>query len=117
MPDFKSAQEKKVIGFHLDPSVSKIKKNTLVVWMNGVEGKELQVVFEDGKTCKDVTADPKLIRDVPSFFLDARGCYSTTYLPYSATTVLQFIHSGKYDYLVQTEDGKMSVKGKIEVND
>jgi len=117
MPDFKKDKADELIGFHLDPSTVNMKKNSIALWMNGAGGKDLQVVFSDGKTCKDVTANPRLVRDVPSFFSDAKGCYSTTYLPYSETTALQFVHSGAYHYIVQSEDGKMSAEGKIIVSD
>ena len=117
MPDFKTDKADEVIGLHLDPSTLNIKKNSIAVWMNGAGGKELQVVFAESKTCKDVTANPRLVSDVPSFFLGAKGCYSTTYLPYSETTALQFVNSGAYNYTVQTEDGKMIAEGKIIVSD
>jgi hypothetical protein len=100
-------------GMHADPATLKIKKNTIVVWMNGVQGKEVQVVFEDGKTCRDVTANPNL--KTPGFFMDSRNCYVTSFLPYASTSTLQFPEAGGFDYSVMTSDGTMSSKGKIIV--
>ena len=36
-------------GMHADPPVLTVKKDTVVVWMNGVEDKEIQIVFEAGE--------------------------------------------------------------------
>jgi hypothetical protein len=110
MPEMKGD---KVIGFTINPQVASIKKNTIVVWMNGISNQEVQLIFHEGKTCKDVTANPNL--KMPGFFLDSKNCYSTSFLPYGTTSTLQFVDIGTYDYSVVTEDGKMSAKGKIIV--
>jgi len=112
MPDFKG---KTVQGFHVDPAITNIKKGTMVLWMNGVPGQEVQVIFEDGKTCRDISANPS--QKFPGFFLDARSCYVTSFLPYTGTSVLQFTEEGSYEYDVVTEDGKMNAKGQIVVKD
>jgi len=112
MPDFKG---KDVQGFHIDPAITNIKKGSMVLWMNGVPGQEVQVIFEEGKTCRDISANPSL--KTPGFFLDATNCYVTSFLPYTGTTVLQFIEEGSYAYQVVTEDGKMTAKGEIVVKD
>lgn len=111
MPRFEAD---KVTGFHVEPSALSIKKNTIIVWMNGVPS-EIQVVFQEGKICRDVTADPN--RQVTGFFLNAKRCYVTSFLPYSGTTALQFIETGTYSYEVITEAGDMQAKGKIIVID
>jgi hypothetical protein len=110
MPEIK---EDKVIGFYINPQVASIKKNTIVVWMNGISNQEVQLIFQEGKTCKDVTANPNF--KMPGFFLDSKNCYSTSFLSYGTTSTLQFVDIGTYDYSVVTEDGKMSAKGKIIV--
>lgn len=110
MPDMK---EDKLKGFYLNPQVLNAKQNNIVVWMNGVFDKEVQVVFQEGKTCRDVTANPNL--KMPGFFLDSKSCYVTSFLPYSMTSTLQFINVGTYDYEVISEDGTMTAKGKIIV--
>jgi len=112
MPDQKGGGAK---GMYLNPEILNITKNNIVVWMNGIEATEVQVVFQEGKTCRDVTANPNL--KVPGFFLDSRNCYVTSFIPYSSTTTLQFINVGSYDYEVMTEDGKLTAKGKIVVRD
>ena len=98
-----------VTGLFVDPPTTTIDKNTIVIWMNGVPQQEVQVVFEEGKTCKDVTANPM------GFKLDATNCYVTTFIPYADTSSLQFPESGTFDYVVQTDGAKLRAKGKIEV--
>lgn len=111
-PDYEG-NSNKLKGFHLDPATLYIRKKTVVVWLNGVPVKEIQVVFNEGKTCRDVTANPNL--KIPGFFLDSSNCYVTSFLPYLATTTLQFVDVGTYKYKVTTEDGKMTAEGKIIV--
>jgi hypothetical protein len=103
----------KITGFYADPPTVYIKKDSIVVWMSGVPGIEIQIVFNDGKTCKDVTANPNLKQ--PGFYMDSKNCYVTTFLPYGDTTTLQFSEEGKYEYQAVTEDGKMQAKGTIIV--
>ena len=105
----------KLAGFLIDPATRYVKKNTIVVWLSGVPEIEVQIVFEEGKTCRDVTANPNM--KIPGFFLDSRNCYVTSFLPYAATTTLQFVEVGTYEYEVVTADGKMKTKGKIVVSD
>lgn len=105
-------KENKITGFYLSPQVMDVKKDTIVVWLNGAPN-EIQVVFSEGKTCRDVTINPHVKQ--PGFFLDAKSCYTTSFLPYGATTTLQFVELGSYDYEVTTEDGKITTKGKIIV--
>jgi len=110
MPELKGNE---ITGLYINPQVSNIKKNTIIVWLNGVSDKDIQITFQDGKTCRDVTANPNL--KVPGFFLDSKKCYSTSFLPYSNTSTLQFVDLGTYEYEVMTEDGTLREKGKIIV--
>ncbi len=103
-----------VTGLLIDPATLYTKQNTIVVWMSGVPDIEVQIVFEEGKTCRDVTANPNL--KMPGFFLDSKSCYVTSFIPYMATSTLQFAELGSYEYVVITEDGKMKAKGKIVVD-
>lgn len=105
----------KLAGFLIDPATRYVKKNTIVVWLSGVPEIEVQIVFEEGKTCRDVTANPNM--KIPGFFLDSRNCYVTSFLPYAGTTTLQFVEVGTYEYEVVIADGKMKTKGKIVVSD
>ena len=70
MPDHKDNEMK---GMRLNPEILNTSKNNIVIWMNGIEGSEVQVVFQEGKTCRDVTANPNL--KIPGFFLDSQNCY------------------------------------------
>ena len=110
-PDVK---DDKITGLLIDPATLYTKKNTIIVWMSGVPDIEVQIVFEEGKTCRDVTANPNL--KVPGFFLDSKSCYVTSFIPYMSTSTLQFAELGTYEYMVITEDGKMKAKGKIVVD-
>ncbi len=103
----------KVTEFHLDPETVTINKNTIIVWMSGVSGKEVQVVFKEGRKCKDITVNPNL--KISGFHTDSKNCYVTNFLPYSATTTLQFPEVGHFEYNVVSDDGKMQAKGKIIV--
>ena len=88
-----------------------VKKNTVVIWMNGIQGEEIQVVFKEGKACKDVSFSP----EYRGFSLDSKSCYVTSFIPYAATSSLQFTESGTFEYEVSNATGK--IKGKITVRD
>lgn len=90
-----------------------ITKNTVVIWINGIEGKEVKVVFEDGKACKDVSFSPT----EKGFGLDATTCYVTSFIPYASTSSLKFTDVGTFEYQVLLQDAKAGVKGKIIVRD
>ena len=105
-------KEGKVVSVKLDPETTIIvPKGTIVVWLSGVQGTLLKLVFDDPAACQDVTADPKL-RKLYTHWYD---CYTTTYLPYAETTSLQFTQPGDYPYVVRTEDGKRAATGRIIV--
>jgi hypothetical protein len=103
------AGEGVLAGLYIDPPVLYIDKNTIVIWMNGVPQREVQVVFQEGKACKDVTINPM------GFGLDAVNCYVTSFIPYGDTSSLQFPEPGTFKYVVQTEGAKLRAKGVIEV--
>jgi hypothetical protein len=103
----------KPVGLHIDPPVLRVDKNTIVLWMSGVKEKEIQVVFESGKVCRDVTANPN--EKKPDFFMDAKNCYVTTLMPYADTSALEFPEAGTFEYIVQADEGKIKAKGKIIV--
>jgi hypothetical protein len=102
--------EKKLTAIKIDPQTININKGTVVIWLSGVLEK-VKVVFDDPAACQDVTADPKLTK----IYTDWYDCYTTTYLPFAETTSLQFNKAGSFPYVVQTEDGKITTKGKIIV--
>ena len=108
-----SPGEDKPAGFRIDPEVLKVEKNTIVLWMSGAKGQQIQILFESGKVCRDVTANPN--EEAPDFFLDAKNCYLSTVMSYAETTALEFPEAGTFEYTVQTNDGKVKAKGKIVV--
>lgn len=100
----------KLVGMFIDPKKLVIEKDTIVIWLSGIPGQEIQVIFEEGKTCQDVTADPY------QFKLNAAtSCYVTNWIPYGASSSLRFPESGTFDYVVTTEDGKMKFPGKLVI--
>jgi hypothetical protein len=102
--------EKALTGITLEPKTVNIKKNTIVVWLSGVEQQDIKIEFADGKKCKSVTAHAS------NFDLDtARWCYVTSLVPFAATSTLQFVDVGKYDYKVVSKDGKVSASGQLIV--
>ena len=102
-----------VTGFNVDPATVIIKKNAIVVWMSGVPEMEIQIIFHDGKSCRDVTSITN--QHHPSFYMNTKNCYVTNFLPYCATSTLQFPETGTFEYKVVNEDGKMKAEGKIIV--
>ena len=101
--------EGNLVGFYLDPANLQISKNTIVVWLSGVQGEDVQVIFMEGKTCKDVSANPK------AFNLDSKGCYVSSFISYAETSSLQFVEPGTYQYYVATATGNIKAKGSIIV--
>lgn len=108
---FKSSGDKNELS--LAPPELFVKKNTVVIWMNGIQGEEIQVVFKDGKSCKDVSFSP----DLKGFSLDSKSCYVTSFIPYAATSSLQFTEKGTFEYSVANATGRISGKGKITVQE
>lgn len=100
----------KLIGFFVNPKNIEIKENTIVIWLSGIYGQEIQVIFEDGKTCKDVTADPHFFEFNPQ-----TSCYVTNYIPYGATSSLRFPQAGVFNYVVSSQDGKMKFPATLIV--
>ncbi len=96
----------------LDPPDLFVTKGTVVIWMNGFEGSELEVSFDEGKACQDVTVSP-----AQWGFKMSKTCYVMSYIPYAATSSLKFTQVGTFNYTVSTMDGKAKSKGKIIVRD
>jgi len=101
--------EDKLVGFYLDPPVLKIEKNTIVIWLSGIQGADIQIVFLEGKTCKDVTANPG------AFKLNEKSCFVTSFMGFGETSTLQFMESGNYSYYVATATGEIKARGTIVV--
>jgi hypothetical protein len=90
-----------------------VTKNTIVIWMNGVKDEELQVSFKDGKATQDLSFSPAF----KSFCLDQSSCFVTSFIPYTATSSLQFTKPGTFNYSVSNLKGTFTAKGTIIVRD
>jgi hypothetical protein len=101
----------KIVGIKLDPPKLTIAKQAVVIFLSGVPGSVVKVIFNDPVACEDVTADPKLMK----FYSQWKDCYTTTYLPFAEASSMQLKKAGALPYMVRTEDGKMTVKGEIVV--
>lgn len=102
--------DEKLTGIFIDPVTAYIKKNTIVVWLSGIEEQDVAVEFADGKKCKSVTAHGM------GFDLDKeRWCYVTSFVPFAGSSTLQFVEAGEYVYKVVTKDGKISASAKLIV--
>jgi len=111
-----SAQECRLIKIHgkIDPSTVMIEPDTIyvskgdcVVWFNRV-AKEIQVIFEEGKRCVDVTQAPM------GFSVNEHSCYVTSWIPFAGTSSLRFMEKGTYNYVIETK-GMKNVKAKGQI--
>ena len=95
----------------LEPPTLTISKGAVVVWLNWARSAEcVQVSFEDGKKCADVT-------DAPTGFGMADNCYVTSWITFGGTSSLRFNEPGTYTYTVEAKTGGETRKetGKILV--
>ena len=96
-------------GISASPDELTIEKNVIVIWLNAINGDEVNIQFEDGETTKNATANPM------GFDLDKNGEYAAKYLPFVSTTSLRFIKSGVYPYNVTSQDNKFTTHGTVIV--
>lgn len=83
----------------LEPHTMTISKGAVVVWLNWARSVEcVQVSFEDGKKCNDVT-------DAPTGFEMSGGCYVTSWITFGGTSSLRFNDPGTYTYTVEAKTG------------
>jgi hypothetical protein len=95
----------------IEPQNLLINKGTVVLWMNWVKAGDVQIKFEDGKTCDDVT-------DAPSQFkMDIKGCYVTSWIKMGGTSSLQFNKKGTFKYTVERNDQGLKSTGTIVVRE
>lgn len=95
----------------LEPPTLTISKGAVVVWLNFAKNTDcVQVVFEDGKKCADVT-------DAPTGFEMSSNCYVTSWMPFGGTSSLRFKDSGTYSYTVEMkkDGGVVKETGQIYV--
>jgi len=95
--------------FILDPQVMTINGGTCVVWINFAKTQQVQVVFEEGNVCKDLTTAPV------GFKLDASNCYVTNFIDFGGTSSLLFNEKGVFRYTLKA--GQEKINGKIIVSD
>jgi hypothetical protein len=100
----------KVIGIAIDPEILHVKKNGIVIWMNGLPQREVQVVFQEKKACYDVPENPALLNSNIE-----TGCYVGSFVPYAETSSLKFIQAGTFHYVVRSTDHDFLEEGTIEV--
>lgn len=91
----------------IDPNSITISKGAVVAWVNWAED-EVQIVFEEGKKCEDVTEGHT------KFKLDADNCFVTSYVRLGETSSLRFNVAGDFKYEVRTAGGD-KVKGEIVI--
>ena len=101
--------DSKLVGFYLDPPDVQVEKYTIVVWLSGVQGEEVQIIFLEGKHCRDVTANPGAFR------LNDESCFVTSFMGFGETSSLQFMESGTYRYYVATVTGHIKARGTVIV--
>lgn len=112
-----NAQECRVVRLHgtvypsttirIEPKIVRISKGTCVIWSNWVRKGEVQIAFEEGKKCEDMTDSPV------GFKMDAHNCYVTSFVSRGGTSSLMFNEPGTFDYTVKA--GAVAEKGKIFV--
>jgi hypothetical protein len=100
----------KLVGFYIDPPNLQVDKKAIVVWLSGVMKEDIQVIFLEGKTCKDVTANPSAFQ-----MNEKKGCYVTSFMSFGETSSLQFMQDGIYRYYVATATGNIKARGTITV--
>jgi hypothetical protein len=95
----------------LEPPTLTVSKGGVVVWLNWARSVEcVQVSFEDGKKCDDVT-------EAPTGFEMSSGCYVTSWITFGGTSSLRFNEPGTYTYTIEAKTGGQTRKetGKIVV--
>lgn len=100
-------------GLFIQPPILYMTKGNVVIWMSWVQDEDIQIVFEDGKRCMDVSYSP----NKNDFSLNVKSCYVHNYLSYASTTSLKFLDTGTFEYSVHTKNKKEKTTGKIIVRD
>jgi hypothetical protein len=118
-----SAQECRIIRLYatalpvpqkvsLEPQILQIKKGGCVIWANWVRSpQELEIIFQEGKICKDMTESPT------GFTLDGQNCYVTSFVEMGKTSSLVFVEEGTFKYVARLGTGTAftEASGKIIV--
>jgi hypothetical protein len=93
----------------MNPAELTVDKNIIVIWLNAIQDREVNIRFADGKTLKNAT------RDAMGFDMGKNGGYEAKYLPSIGTASLRFVKEGVYVYTIQSQPGGLEAKGKIVV--
>lgn len=93
----------------LTPPESTVGKNGFVIWLNAIDGQEINVEFADPDAVASSTADHQV------FSADKEDNFSARYMPYLATASLRFIKTGTFTYSVKSFYGRAVAKGKLIV--
>jgi plastocyanin len=94
----------------IEPSTLLVTKGACVIWSNWIKAQEIKIIFEDGKTCEDVTDA------ATGFKLDAETCYVASFVSQGGTSSLRFTEEGTFKYKV-TADAKVTAEGQIVVKE
>lgn len=97
-----------VSSIRIEPQFITVSPGTVLIWNNWARASEVKVVFEEGKTCQDVTKAPM------GFSLNAQNCFVTTWIQLGGTSSLRFMEKGVYKYTIQTSGGAKEA-GEIRV--
>jgi hypothetical protein len=92
----------------IEPRTVQISKGGCVIWSNWIKEEDVQIAFEEGKKCEDMTDSPV------GFKMDARNCYVTSFITLGGTSSLLFNELGTFDYVVKA-GGAVGEKGKVIV--
>jgi hypothetical protein len=93
----------------LSPPNITIAKNTIVIWVNFIDGPELNIVFDDADAAMAASKDQK------GFYLDTKGAFAAKYMPFIATSSVRFVQNGSFGYSIQSQDGTKVTAGIVNV--
>lgn len=95
---------------NIEPRIVHIEKGDCIIWSNWIREAEVEIVFEDGKKCDDMTDA------ATGFKLDAYNCYVTSFVSLGGTSSLRFNEAGSFYYEVKAGGGAREI-GKIVVKE
>ncbi len=112
-----SAQECQIIRINDDgntirlvPDSSHVNKGTCVIWVNWSTNSDVNIMFEQGKVCKDV------VEASMDFKINKDSCFiSNLILTKGGTASLVYEKEGSFDYVAKTMNGQKA-SGKIVVH-
>jgi hypothetical protein len=97
-------------GMVVSPSELEIDKQVIVIWLNLINGKEINIRFDKPEAVISATSDSM------GFTREDDGGFSARYMPHIATASLRFTKSGTYSYTVTfTKSDPKTFTGKIIV--